>query len=106
VSLIVGGTKVLKGELPHMASLGWHGLDGAISWKCGASIISERWLLSAAHCRRSEGQEPSLVRMGIRRLDDPSHYDSKIVELVSPPDYSIRTYYNDLLLVRVQDEIM
>jgi secreted trypsin-like serine protease len=51
--LIVGGTKTKKGEFPHMAALGWKSLDGNVEFFCGGSLISDLFVLTAAHCKIS-----------------------------------------------------
>ena len=41
---IVGGTTAQRGDNPHQCSL------RRSSHSCGASIISDQWALTAAHC--------------------------------------------------------
>ncbi|XP_014230915.1 trypsin-1-like [Trichogramma pretiosum] len=50
-SRIVGGNDASPGEFPHQVSLQW-GLPPILplSHMCGGSIISESWILTAAHC--------------------------------------------------------
>lgn len=50
--LIVGGIKANANEFPHMAAVGYPNLNREINFACGASLISERFLLTAAHCAR------------------------------------------------------
>lgn len=49
VELIVGGTEAQPREFPHMARLGF-GNFTSLRWGCGGSLISRRFILSAAHC--------------------------------------------------------
>lgn len=37
-------------EFPHMAMLGWTTPSGTIDWKCAGSLITERFVLTAADC--------------------------------------------------------
>lgn len=53
--LIVGGVKTKAGEFPHMAVLGWSEPNGDVNWACGASLISDRFVLTAGHCVSRRG---------------------------------------------------
>lgn len=50
--LIVGGVAANSGEFPHMAAIGFPDLDGGVIFGCGGSLISENFVLTAAHCSR------------------------------------------------------
>jgi hypothetical protein len=49
--LIVGGQKAKKGEFPHSVALAERRLE--LNFFCGGSLISEKFVLTAAHCKRS-----------------------------------------------------
>lgn len=50
VLAIAGGQAALVSEFPHMAAIGFKMPDESIQWKCGGSLISENFVLTAAHC--------------------------------------------------------
>ncbi|XP_032874737.1 transmembrane protease serine 9-like [Amblyraja radiata] len=105
-SRIVGGTNAQNGEWPWQVSLqiGRH--------VCGASIISDRWLISAAHCFRIQNNSTLWqvymgsveVGTGTRRdirqiivhpkyaLNNPFDYDVAVLELSSPLSLSSVIY--------------
>lgn len=50
VGLIVGGEKTQVGEFPHMAAVGFRTENGLNKFNCGGSLISEKFVLTVAHC--------------------------------------------------------
>lgn len=104
--LIVGGNKTRPGEYPHMAAIGWETLDRTWEFKCGGSLISERFVLTAAHCGRADGSGPSIVRLGDQNIksreDGLVEVDVRIAEFIKHENYRRDSYYDDIALIRLE----
>lgn len=51
---IVGGQKARRGQFPYQAAMYLYKPDQSSS-KCGGSLISRQWILTAAHCTLGYG---------------------------------------------------
>uniref|UniRef100_A0A8W7NTC6 Peptidase S1 domain-containing protein n=1 Tax=Anopheles atroparvus TaxID=41427 RepID=A0A8W7NTC6_ANOAO len=112
VKLIVGGNVTRPGEFPHMAAIGWRLQDGGYSFDCGGTLISDRYVLTAAHCNTESeiGALPSIVRLGEQDLQnaydgaEPEDYD--ILRFIPHPEYRKNLgKYNDLALIQLRDRV-
>ncbi|XP_043670046.1 serine protease snake-like [Vespula pensylvanica] len=102
--LIVGGIKAKMAEFPHMAVIGFGRNLSDVSWLCGGSIISERYILTAAHCLESRDNGPAvMVRVGITNLEirEDNFQERKIIRRTKHPDYQLPAKYHDLGLIEL-----
>ncbi|CAB3258684.1 unnamed protein product [Arctia plantaginis] len=103
-----GGVNAKGGEFPHMALLGYGAERESAQWLCGGSVISERFILSAAHC----SSEPrvgnvTFAALGIlKRTDLNDNYPVyKIKAIIKHPEYKSPCKYHDIMLLKTANEI-
>ncbi|CAG5129869.1 unnamed protein product [Candidula unifasciata] len=98
---IVGGTEAKQGELPWQASVKYG--NGTHSFfKCGAAIIDNLWLLSAAHCFVGSTYE-FMVTVGDYNLlaKETNEVTFKVESILNHKLYDPKTTVNDIALLRV-----
>lgn len=107
--LIIGGKKTKNGEFPHMAGIGFKSLKGDVDFKCGGSLISDEYVLTAAHCLRSGGTAPSIIRLGDQNIystkDGLKEVDIPIAKIIKHENYSAKTKYNDIALLKLSKKV-
>ncbi|XP_017041605.1 serine protease snake [Drosophila ficusphila] len=103
--LIIGGAPALPKEFPHAARLGHRDDDGSLDWFCGGTLISNRHVLTAAHCHFSSQGSINIVRLGDLEFDtntdDADPEDFAVQNFTLHPGYTHPAIYNDISVVRL-----
>uniref|UniRef100_F7F214 Transmembrane serine protease 7 n=1 Tax=Ornithorhynchus anatinus TaxID=9258 RepID=F7F214_ORNAN len=95
---IVGGTVAPQGQWPWQASLHFVG-----SASCGASVITQDWLLSAAHCFQGDrllDPRPWLAHLGMYTQGE-AKFTSPVRRIVVHEFYDSRTFDYDIALLQL-----
>lgn len=109
--LIVGGDFAKQGEFPSMAVLGYYeSINDEIEWNCGGTLISERYILTAAHCVKKPGRNKlQIVRLGEHNLattnDNAKHEDYEPESFHIHEKYKILSHYFDIALIRLKHNV-
>ncbi|CAD7084454.1 unnamed protein product [Hermetia illucens] len=101
---IVGGSPTQIGEFPFMAALGWPSTTGSYDYNCGGSLISEYFVVTAAHCASSRGVQPTVVKLGGGNLETEGMQFS-IGRIYVHPNYRSSQTYNDIALIQLEGPI-
>ncbi|CAG7837792.1 unnamed protein product [Allacma fusca] len=105
---ITSGRNAKPDEFPYMAALGYGELKEK-SWKCGGTIISDEFVLTAAHCVNTTFGKPRRVIVGSLYLQDPRSTRRKtlvaVKETIIYPTYQRPLRYNDIALLRLAKKL-
>lgn len=102
---ITGGTNADISEFP------WQIYLEADDFICGGSIISNEWIITAAHCTKGEFNEPipasqMTVTVGANNPRNSSQgKDYFVSEVIVNENFDTRTLNNDIALLRLTESI-
>jgi secreted trypsin-like serine protease len=98
---IVGGVRAPAGSHPWQASLGVSWIDDPyMAHFCGASIIDERWIITAAHCLVDTSPNNVVVTLGTHSLGVGGSRHS-VKRIVVNKGYKPSTSDNDIALIEL-----
>ncbi|GAB0093284.1 hypothetical protein DMENIID0001_083660 [Sergentomyia squamirostris] len=92
---IVGGYATDIETVPYIAALMYRN-----RFLCGSSIISENWLLTAAHCTSGGREKYFTVRVGSTKHGSGGEV-FEVKEIINHPEYNRATVNNDFALIRL-----
>ncbi|XP_068245825.1 venom protease-like [Palaemon carinicauda] len=103
---IVGGTAANIKEHPWIVSILRTGVNP--NQYCGGALLSNRHVLTAAHCLAGFDWNTIWVRIGeydFRRTDDTPHVERRIATFKLHPNFNGRTFENDIALLILESPV-
>jgi len=103
---IVNGEEALVNEFPWQVGLmsaGW----GSMVW-CGATLISDQWIMTAAHCTDGSSASDIDVIIGDHDYDTETETMSlrlPVAQIINHEDYDTDTINNDFALLKLAEPI-
>ena len=84
--------------------------SGTESFRCGATLISPRYALSASHCYFSTGTNSNLgsstiaLKVGAHDIDEPEK-TVEVIQIIGNPAYDGSTFENDITVLRLAEDL-
>ncbi|KAK3851364.1 hypothetical protein Pcinc_041983 [Petrolisthes cinctipes] len=100
---IVGGFPPPKGLYPWLAALGYVNGRGKVTFLCGAALITNQHVVTAAHCVKNRN-DLKVVRLGDHHLEEKNeadHEDFKVSERIIHEQFDSFTYANDIAILKL-----
>lgn len=108
-TVVIGGQDAERSRYPHMALLGYGGDQDSAQWLCGGSLISDRYVLTAAHCISETVIGPvRFVAMGILKRSDPDElwHIYNVRRTIAHPEYRPPSKYHDIALLETAKPVV
>lgn len=96
---IVGGQDAGEDEYPWMAALV---VQGTKTPFCGGTLISDAYVLTAAHCTESRTADAVEVRLGVLDVENDEGQRKQVLQIIDHPNYNSANNDLDFSLLRIE----
>ncbi|XP_055341082.1 chymotrypsin-like elastase family member 2A [Paramacrobiotus metropolitanus] len=107
-SKLIGGSEAVAGSWPWQIRLGIRAPNRQIMWMCGGSILSDIYIITAAHCLEPGLNMPYVVRIGehsANRVDDGAEDIPVLRARIHEKYNKLANYLNDIAILRLSRPI-
>ncbi|XP_077494510.1 ovochymase-2-like [Amblyomma americanum] len=101
---IIGGAKISRCVVPWIVRLEVK-LSQQNGMRCGGTIITDRVILTAAHCIRNKNYSTRAIHIYIDPTEKTAGLRRQAQQVVVHPDYNDQIYANDIALIKVNKKI-
>jgi len=103
-SRITGGNESPPHKYPWMASIFMH--QGADTFFCGGTLLTNEWILTAAHCvDKIDAIDIFLGAHNVREVSEEGRLEIQAADFFAHPSYNPQTIKNDIGLIRLPHPI-
>lgn len=104
LGFVFGGENAKDGQYPHMVALAYE--DSSIVWHCGGTLISEKFILTAAHCTDlGNGLKVKYARLGDINLNGATGKIINVLSINYPKEFTFSKRYHDIALLELEETV-
>ncbi|GFY73463.1 serine proteinase stubble [Trichonephila inaurata madagascariensis] len=103
---IVGGRDAVIGEYPWQVSLKFSNFFIKSKHLCGATILNQRWIITAAHCVHRRSTRNFQVVIGINSQKEKKFDSYKVDKIKVHEQFDPETFLNDIAVIHVSKPLL
>ncbi|XP_067647284.1 collagenase-like [Eurosta solidaginis] len=96
---ILNGRSATASQFPYQAGLSLYD-GGPTRWWCGGSLISNEWILTAAHCM-TDVLSVNVILGSTTRSNAPVSFDVDSSKFILHAEFNADTVFHDIALIRI-----